>query len=791
LFRDTVYLAGLLHDIGKFIERSKSYKVNDKFNHISVGHPTYSAQLLELLNQKSSFFQSYSKELVELVLYHHEPRNDMERIIQLADWLSSSEREEGDTQEKYYTTPLKPIFSRLFNREDEVFGYNFTPLSISKCFPVEKPNVSIESYKKLVDSFLKELSGLDNVTQLYYLLEKYLWCVPAQTTNYVPDISLFDHAKTTAAIALCLYDEYEAGHLTKESLKKMNENDEHHFMLINGDISGIQDFIFNIPGKGAAKSLKGHSVYITLLTDVLARYLIRKLDLKDANILYNGGGNFYILAPKTCEGKFINLRSEISQTILKFHGGSVYVALDYILLSPNDFSSFNVQWEKIKDKVNTLKCRKWSEIGLKEQYQSIFGPIGSGSKENSHCRLCGIESGERDIIYDPESEKNYCTFCASFIELTDNVKDADCLVIKEVPPKAGFKVKSYMDFFRTFGFEYVFTKRRDISKENAKYAYLLNNTNFMELGFRGYRFGAYQLPFNEQEHRQLTFKEIAEKSVGDIKLAFLKLDVDNLGNLFFKGLGEKSTISRITTLSRMLALYFEGYINHLISENKWNEYLYVVFSGGDDTFIVGTWDKVLDFTREFYSKFREFTCHHPQVTFSAGICLFNYSYPLMMSSQLTEEALEKAKSYRDSGKQSPSKNRVSLFDEIFNWTEFDAIRNFKNLLLKILAENSSKNKGKTFGRAFLFKIWKSTLGFKRILKDSLQGRVDNVRFWRLAYYLRDISRKDSELLIGEYRKIVINNVLGKSKDDMIKNIMIIPAAVKWAQMETEKKEGKV
>jgi len=358
LLRETVYLAGLLHDIGKFIERSKNYRIYDKYNHISVGHPKYSALLLNLVNDKIPFFQRYSKELIDLVLYHHEPRNDMEKIIQLADWLSSSEREEGDTQEKYYTIPLKPIFSRLFDREDEIFGYNLSPLSISECFPVVKPNIiSIESYKKLVDSFLSELSTLENDTQLYYLLEKYLWCVPAQTTNYIPDISLFDHAKTTAAIALCLYDEYEAGLMTHNSLKKMKENDEHHFMLINGDISGIQEFIFNIPSKGAAKSLKGHSVYITLLTDLLARYLVRMLNLKDANILYNGGGNFFILAPKNCEDKFLDLRSEISQKIMEFHGGSIYVALDYILLSPRDFSSFNMQWEKIKDKVNTLKCK--------------------------------------------------------------------------------------------------------------------------------------------------------------------------------------------------------------------------------------------------------------------------------------------------------------------------------------------------------------------------------------------------------------------------------------------------
>ena len=38
-----------------------------------------------------------------------------------------------------------------------------------------------------------------------------------------------------------------------------------------------------------------------------------------------------------------------------------------------------------------------------------------------------------------------------------------------------------------------------------------------------------------------------------------------------------------------------------------------------------------------------------------------------------------------------------------------------------MKKNEHKNKG-NFGRAFLYKIWKSTLGFRKILQDSLRGR---------------------------------------------------------------------
>ncbi len=785
--RDLFYVAGLLHDIGKFIERSKSYSVNDKFKHIKVGHPKYSAQLIDVLMQENPFFRQFSDKLIDLVLYHHEPRDDWQKIIQLADWLSSSEREEGNISEKYYNVPLLPVFSRLFDRDEQSFGYELAPLSISQGFPQNNPTITTSKYTTLVKGFLQELSSVRNVTQLLYLLEKYLWCVPAQTTNYVPDISLFDHAKTTAAIALCLYEQYDQGLLTTRGLKKMDKNDDHHFMLIKGDLSGIQDFIFNIPSKGAAKTLKAHSVYISLLTDVISRYLIREMNLREANVLYNGGGCFYILAPFTYEQKFLKLKSEVSHYLMNFHQGDIYLAMDYLPLAPCDFKEFSHHWAMIGQQINVLKNRKWIEIGLSENYGMIFGPFGIGSRDHQHCVLCGTEGSVREVFYNPETEKSICRFCESFRDLTNQLRDADCLIIKDVPFSGVSSVSRYQDLFTALGYDYKFAHKHSLVQEERRYAYLLNDTDFLQDGFAGYRFGMYSLPMRGEE--QLTFEEISLMSTGDPKLAVLKMDVDNLGEIFSSGLGRQATISRVTFLSRMLSLFFEGYINYLIRVRDWHQHLYVVFSGGDDTFVIGSWNKVLDFVQDFRNSFREFTSNHPRVTLSAGISIVNYKYPVMISSQLAEKALDNAKSYMQKGELNPSKDKVSLFGEVFNWAELATIQSFKNKLLEIMRKHENYQKKEVLGRAFLYRIWKSTLGFKRILADSLKGKVDNVRFWRFAYYLRDIDRKDADDLLAEYRNIVLYNLLGKSTDNQIRNIMIIPAAVKCAQMETRKVRG--
>ncbi len=59
--------------------------------------------------------------------------------------------------------------------------------------------------------FIKEIQDLGRIKdigfyfkELFWLLEKYTWCIPS-ATNVFPDISLFDHAKTTAAIASVQY----------------------------------------------------------------------------------------------------------------------------------------------------------------------------------------------------------------------------------------------------------------------------------------------------------------------------------------------------------------------------------------------------------------------------------------------------------------------------------------------------------------------------------------------------------------------------------------------------------
>jgi len=94
----------------------------------------------------------------------------------------------------------------------------------------------------------------------------------------------------TAAIAACLVAEgYSDDELRQLRSGCVEIRQKPRFLLLKGDISGMQDFIYTVTSKGAAKGLRGRSVYLQLLTEVIANWILRRLILPFVNLLYQGG----------------------------------------------------------------------------------------------------------------------------------------------------------------------------------------------------------------------------------------------------------------------------------------------------------------------------------------------------------------------------------------------------------------------------------------------------------------------------------------------------------------------
>ncbi|NLL12618.1 MAG: type III-A CRISPR-associated protein Cas10/Csm1 [Fibrobacter sp.] len=686
--------------------------------------------------------------------------------------------------DKFYL--CKSIFSKIKDKHHDVkVMYNPPkPLHLDKesIMPtLDSTFKSREDFERYWGEFLQEFKISHKPEQMYYICNKYAYNLPAVNS---PDcqISLFNVVKLTTALTICK--------LKGDKL-----------MLIKGDISGIQDFIFSIPSKGAAKALKGRSFYITLLSDVICRFVLKELELDQCNLLYNGGGNFYILAPSnSCDMFKLNeIRKIISEKLLDFHKGKIYMAFGFYIFDEEQLDNIGEVWRKAGENVNQLKSRKWYEIGLKENYNKIFGPVESATAESGVCRICGAS---RMGIQDNRllEDREICYLCNSFNELTDSLKKANYLIISEVEKRSD-KVRDYIDLFASFGFKYQFADSKSkktgtsfgLNPDENCYSYTINNTDFIEKDCNGFIFKSVRLPegtfmdivknkYPDDISSSSIEENLKEINLGDNKLGVVKLDVDNLGKIFINGLGDENNIANIIDLSRALSLFFEGFIYKLMCLNKREKGIYLLYAGGDDTFFLGAYNQVFEFLNEIRRSFHEYACENLNVTFSAGTDVYPVKTPVAKFSSSIEGRLNKAKDNKD-------KNSICFMGEVFRWNEYEKIIQIKDICSRIVYLSDS--------RSVLNKVLNSTKGLKSVLvvsteKESSHRILRKLKLHRLFYYLRELkNHKNPELnnlveeLVSVYENIVFENLFSKENQLAI-NPMIIPSAVRWAILNTRK-----
>ena len=195
--------------------------------------------------------------------------------------------------------------------------------------------------------------------------------------------------------------------------------------------------------------------------------------------------------------------------------------------------------------------------------------------------------------------------------------------------------------------------------------YAVNNVPVRDSGTNGQR-GSFEVK---------TFGEIADGAKGCKKIGILKADVDTLGFLFSEGLQREDrnmgTIARVNTLSRMLELFFNGYLHEIIATKYKN--VYCVFAGGDDLFLLGPWNEMPELAIEINKKFHEYTGFNPCTTLSAAICTANGNGHISTLAEYCEQKLSQVKKrinpvvYPDKG----GRNGVYFLDEFMVWEDFE------------------------------------------------------------------------------------------------------------------------
>lgn len=197
--RTILCFGALLHDIGKVVYRGSS----GKGTHSALGAQFVTDEVSPL---NSAFCSPEGLKVVEQIRYHHAREmarassleaDSLAYITYFADNISAGmdRKNEGDEAEKASFDKgvnLRKIFNILGGRHDDNV-------------------IAHDDYNTIRETIKNQLARTDiapqEVNSLLHVLEATTSTVPSSTNmSELVDVSLYDHAKTTAGLALCLYD---------------------------------------------------------------------------------------------------------------------------------------------------------------------------------------------------------------------------------------------------------------------------------------------------------------------------------------------------------------------------------------------------------------------------------------------------------------------------------------------------------------------------------------------------------------------------------------------------------
>jgi CRISPR-associated protein Csm1 len=270
------------------------------------------------------------------------------------------------------------------------------------------------------------------------------------------------------------------------------------------------------------------------------------------------------------------------------------------------------------------------------------------------------------------------------------------------------------------------------------------------------------------------------------KLAILRRDVDNLGSLFSQGfVTDKTTktsiatFSRLASLSRNLDYFFKGFLNVIWnSKADYKNYTQIIYSGGDDLFIVGRWNCIIDFAEDIQTHFAEWTCGNDKIGISGGITVVTPKFPISKAAELCEIDEKLAKKHKIS--ESIEKNAITLFGVPLHWNyEFPIVKELKNRLVKIDMPKSILMKIQAF--------------YQQAQEEQKKNKTQTWR-WQMAYNFARAAtqyKNNEELknLLNEIKiDIVADTVKGKKEIKKHDYFTLLNLAARWAEFELRSKK---
>lgn len=708
---------------------------------------------------------------------------------------------QADYQPQIVSEVLSPLAFKS-NQPHKQFYIPTQKLNIKeKCLYPSNKKIKV-TLQSQVAEFYKHIAKIKDTKELLTLIETYLTTLPIDNQN--TGINLCDYAHLSAALAVCTYK---------------NTDETKPALLVKGDISGIQDFIFDVVSKGAAKSLKSRSYRVQALALLAVEYILNELELPYTNLIFIGGGNFYLLVPKSQEAALYAAQKNMLKDLLEKRDG-LHINMASVDVAYDDFKAFSSRWEAVEKALNKVRYQRFKG----HDFDVVFGamlpnsPIAEREKKNKEYTDFTEKLNDSkgyDIQVNNSYDKDFVRFNYSFEPKT----------VKKLTDEATwFNLKDDSKIIQNGKIRNNVYAVKDLPKwdkeKQEKYSKAIEDRRNNDSDFE-----------EPKDGRLIEFgylADFAKYRTGTDKLGILKMDVDNLGKLFQPErsgddeynqhvLAEgKRSLAHAMAVSRAFKWFFEGYMNTLLDKpihikdqddityehlSQYTEKLngetfrnniYVIFSGGDDFFLVGAWDVIMEFAYVVRKEFKDFT--EGAFSFSAGLVLVDGKFPVRRFSALADDAEKAAKSLTD-GKGNELKDNISVFGTVLHWDDYAEARDLAFTLYDLVTNQKEK-------RAVIQKILRSMAGYKKIYHEILHNKRVNIQgLYKLHYFLRTVGDGQSkeqkenirnivnDKILNLYDELFTNALAQKARHGRVRtsNPMLIAVAARWAEFLTRNK----
>jgi len=387
---DALVLASMLHDVGKVVRRAEPAEGN----HIIAGCNFLKKLELDIENFKlilEAIENHHYKDLVNAKFGN----NHIAYILYEADNIASGidRRKYSDDSIGNEMAPMESVFNVLNQKKGlgtKKHGIKIN-LENEMDIPKEKSSLLTQSeYQGILEKLKRNFKEIDfnneGADTLLSIYENLLKNIPSSSYIDVPDISLYDHLKMTAAISDCLFKYYNFNKQNDFKSVCFENNSEYRkekqFVLVSGNLSGIQNFIYTITSKHAMKSLRGRSSYLELLTENIVDEILSELKMTRVNLIYSGGGHFYVLLPNTEMTKDVlnKAKETINDWLLEKYNIQLYFELNYQECSSDDLGNElsskiknnNLVGDIYRNVSNEISKGKINDILIKEKNLDII-----------------------------------------------------------------------------------------------------------------------------------------------------------------------------------------------------------------------------------------------------------------------------------------------------------------------------------------------------------------------------------------------------------------------------------